>query len=135
MKIRILKKLIDGVFDVRVQTEDWSENDVRLMVKYGEPEINLGGTFTLPPPNDGSSSSSGSSSYEPIVADLDDCYARIMSESPFTYKFDSRDYDGVDNARMLASMWALEMEARIVEKVRGLRDKDSFFTTEEIMEY
>lgn len=45
MKIRIFKKLVDGVFHVRVQTEDWSERDRCLMVKYGEPELNLGGTF------------------------------------------------------------------------------------------
>ena len=135
MKIRIFKRIVDGVFDVRIQTEDWSENDVGLMVKYGEPEINLGGTFEYSPPDDGSSSSESSSSEEPVVAELDDCYVRIMSESPFTYKFDSRDYGGIDNAKALAAMWASYVEDKIVEKVRGLREKDSFLATEEIMEY
>lgn len=132
MKIRIFKRVVDGVFDVRIQTEDWSQHDIDLMVKYGEPEINLGGEIAYVPVNvEGSSSSSGGT--ETVL--LDDNYARIMTESPFTYKFDSRDYDGVDNARQIASAWASEIEARIVDKVRMLRDKDTFFNTEEIMEY
>lgn len=131
MKIRIFKRIVDGVFDVRIQTEDWSQHDIDLMVKYGEPEINLGGEIAYVPVNvEGSSSSGGT---ETVL--LDDNYARIMTESPFTYKFDSRDYDGVDNARQIASAWASEIEARIVDKVRMLRDKDTFFNTEEIMEY
>jgi hypothetical protein len=132
MKIRILKKLIDGVFDVRIQTEDWSENDVRLMVKYGEPEVNLGGVLVIPPTAD---ASSPGSSDEPTEVELDVCYARVMSESPFTYKFDSRDYGGIDGARTVASAWASMIESRLVDQIRILRDKDSFFTTEEIMEY
>jgi hypothetical protein len=131
MKIRIFKRIVDGVFDVRIQTEDWSQHDIDLMVKYGEPEINLGGEIAYVPVNvEGSSSSGGT---ETVL--LDDNYARIMTESPFTYKFDSRDYDGVDNARQIASAWASEIEARIADKVRMLRDKDTFFNTEEIMEY
>lgn len=139
MKIRIFKRIVDGVFDVRIQTEDWSQHDIDLMVKYGEPEVNLGGRLEYMPDEasmaSASSASSSGSPEEPVVVDLDDCYVRVMTESPFTYKFDSRDYGGIDNAKALASLWAAQVEDRIVEKVRGLREKDSFIATEEIMEY
>ena len=138
MKIRIFKRIVDSVFDVRIQTEDWSQHDIDLMVKYGEPEINIGGEIEYVPVNtaaDGSSSSSASSPGGTETLLLDDNYVRIMTESPFTYKFDSRDYDGMDNARQIAFAWASAIESRIVDKVRALRDRDSFLATEEIMEY
>lgn len=84
MKIRIIKKLVDSVFNVRIQTEDWSEHDRMLMVKHGEPEINLGGTFRAEP-----DTCSEESQFDFI---LDDVYARVMTESPFTQKFDTRDF-------------------------------------------
>lgn len=136
MKIRIFKRIVDSVFDVRIQTEDWGQHDIDLMVKYGEPEINIGGEIEYVPVNavaDGSSSSSSSGGTATLL--LDDNYARIMTESPFTYKFDSRDYGSMDNARQIAFAWASTMESRIVDKVRALRDRDSFLATEEIMEY
>lgn len=134
MKIRVIKKLYDGVFESRIHTEDWSELDRELMVKYGEPEINLGGEIPYVLRNDEQSSDSSSDPGKYIV--LDDVYARIMTESPFVRKFDSRDFDGgVDEAMAAAAAWAFEIEARILEKVRLLREKDTFFTTEEITEY
>ena len=130
MKIRIFKKLQNGVFDVRVQTEDWSENDRNLMVKYGEPEVNLGGTFVS---NEESSSSSGSSR-ESVEVVLPTVYARVMTESPFTQKFDARDCGSVENARSIAQQWSFRIEERISEVVAELRAKNDSFTTEEITE-
>lgn len=127
MKIRIFKRLVGGVFESRVQTEDWSENDRRLMVKFGEPEINLGGEFSCVPNSD-------SSSQEDIIVRLDDVYARIMTEAPFTQKFDSRDYGSVDNAKCLMNRWCSTIEDRITAAVTSLRSKDNFFASEEITE-
>lgn len=127
MKIRIFKTLSDGVFTARVHTEDWSQNDTSAMVKYGEPEISLGGDIPL------SIEDSSSSGDQTIT--LDDVHARIMSESPFVQKFDSRDYGGTDVARLLASTWASMIEKRIADAVVELRAKDDFFVTEEVTEY
>lgn len=126
MKIRIFKKLQNGVFDVRIQTEDWSENDKGLMVKYGEPEVNLGGTFT---PSESSSASSS-----PVEIVLPTVYARVMTESPFTQKFDARDCGSVADARSVAQQWTSIIEERIAEVVSDLRAKNDSFTTEEITE-
>ena len=123
MKIRIFKKLVDGVFDVRIQTEDWSENDRSLMVKYGEPEIDLGGLFT------------DESGEEPVSYTLDDVHARILTESPFTRKFDSRDLGSVANAKAIAGVWSSTIEDRIADAVMALRANADTFNTEEISEY
>ena len=126
MKIRIFKKLQNGVFDVRIQTEDWSENDKNLMVRYGEPEISLGGTFVP------EASPSDSSSREEL--EFPTVYARVMTESPFTQKFDARDCGSVSAARSVAQQWASLIEERIAEVVSELRSKNDSFTTEEITE-
>jgi len=128
MKIRIYKRLIDGVFFIRVQTEDWSENDRSLMVKFGEPEIDLGGEFSCVPNSDSSSSESS------ITVMLDNLYARIMSESPFVQKFDSRDIGSIDAAKCIANRWCAVIEERITSSILALRNKDDFFSTEEITE-
>lgn len=125
MKIRIFKKLVDNVFNIRIQTEDWSEEDKLRMVKLGEPEIDLGGSFTF----------NTSSSEDSSTVVLDSIYARILSESPFTHKFDTRDYKTFEDTRVLANVWATAIENRIIEAVTALRAKDITFTTEEITEY
>lgn len=131
MKIRTFKQLKDGVFHVRIQTEDWSEHDYELMVKFGEPEINLGGTYYVILRGD-SSSSGGDSRVE---SSMDDIYARIKTESPFTRKFDSRDYNNdVNTAKIFADGWATYIVEQIWDKVQGLRDRDMFLATEEIVE-
>ena len=126
MKIRIFKKMENGVFAIRIHTEDWSENDRGLMKKYGEPSINLGGSSD--------SSSSSSSSDEPEFQ-FDDVYVRIMTESPFVRRFDSRDYGSANSARETGNLWSSVVESRIADAVAELRAKDEFFNTEEITEY
>jgi len=126
MKIRIIKKLVGSVFDVRVYTEDWSENDRELMIKYGEPEINIGGVIVY----------TKEGSPDAVTVEFDSAYERIMTESPFTRKFDARDYnDSIDEAKAVAVAWANHIESIIIASVRDLREKDTFFTTEEITEY
>lgn len=126
MKIRIIKKLTDNVFDVRVYTEDWSANDRELMIKYGEPEINVGGVVSY----------HSDATDEQASLQFDDAYERIMTESPFTRKFDARDYNNsVEEAKAAAIAWSSNLENIIVAHVRSLREKDEFFTTEEITEY
>ncbi len=139
MKIRIYKRLIDKIFHVIVHTEDWSEADRLLMLKYGEPEINLGGTLYCGPNHyvgvssgDYSEDSSSSSLVKEIT--IDDAYARVMTESPFIEKFDIRDF-GFEDAKILATEWGHMIEDRIIDAVKSLREKGDFFATEEITEY
>jgi len=79
MKIRTIKKIENDVFQVIKSTEDFSEADVQLMEKYGEPEVDLGGTFTASPD-----------------FTFPTRLEKIKTESPFTQTFDSRDLDAVE---------------------------------------
>ena len=75
MNIRTFKQIIGDVFQVTINTEQWSQLDNQLMASYGEPEIDLGGSFTGPP-----------------AFDLPSNFARIKSGSPFIGRFDGDDY-------------------------------------------
>jgi hypothetical protein len=47
MKIRTVKTISDGVFKVAVSCEGFSERDTELMSEFGQPEIDVGGFFSL----------------------------------------------------------------------------------------
>lgn len=76
MKIRTHNSIENGKYRVTKVTEDFSEADLEGMIEFGEPEINLGGTFGTDP-----------------VFTLSDDLEKIRTGSPFTYRFDSRDND------------------------------------------
>jgi len=119
MKARTFKSIEDGVYKVSIYTEDWSENDIGLMIKYDEPEINLGGSF------------SGAISYT-----LPDQYARIRNESPFTVSFDSRDDDPgtpTDTAEVRADIWATAILSRLETEITTLRSHTDDFTSESVV--
>jgi hypothetical protein len=117
MKIRTFKKLEDDVYKVTLYTEDWSEGDVKLMEKFAEPEINIGGDF-------------GAS---PVIFSLDDNLVLIKSDSPFNVSFDSRDTDPA-TAKAWANLWASEVADRIVAEVVVLRANTDGFTSEAVEE-
>ena len=113
MKIRTFKKLDNDVYRVSIYTQDWSEGDKQLMAKYGEPEIDLGGTF-------------GDSD----TFTLDTNLQRVMSDSPFAAAFDFR-----DNilAQDHANTWASTMTIRITDAVTALREQDDGFSGETVV--
>jgi hypothetical protein len=118
MKMRIFTQLEDGVYNVIIHTEDWSQRDIQLMEKYGEPEIDVGGSFD----GDGSS---GSATF-----DLDSKLYGVKTASPFSQGFDARDYE---DAGARALVWKTEIQHRITEAVLELREQDDEFTKEEVV--
>jgi hypothetical protein len=112
MKLRKYFSVTDGVYKVSLRTESFSEVDQQLMAKFGEPEIDVGGSFTGPP------------AFE-LPADL----RRIRSESPFTMKFDSDDYVDADER---AETWSTEMSTKIADAMTTLRANTDDFTKEEV---
>ena len=116
MKIRTFKKLVDGVYQVSMYTEAWSELDRQLMAKFSEPEIDLGGDFTGAP----------SVSYT-LANDLQ----RVMSESPFNMVFDIADYaDAYDRAEV----WHATMVVRITSAITTLRLNADGYSGESVTE-
>ena len=116
MTTRIFTKLDAGVYRVAIHTEDWSELDRGLMTRYSEPTIDLGGAFT---------SGDGYTEFE-----LGNRLVRIMSESPFTQGFDSRDYD---DAETRAETWKTTVFGRLQAAIQELRDRADTFTREEVV--
>lgn len=111
MKLRTFKSLKDDVYKVTIYTEDWSTNDINLMLKFGEPEIDLGGEFE-----------------EPDFT-LNTNLVRIKTESPFNVSFDARDYE---DAEERADLWATTISERITTAVTTLRAQSDTFTSETV---
>ena len=115
MKIRIFQEIVNGVLCVRICTEDWSEGDIEAMRSFGEPSVDLGGSFH---------SSGGVDFTRPHSIQ------RVKSDSPFVARFDSRDYgDPVG----MATAWKIEVSARIVKAVHDMRDIKNSFDNEEVI--
>lgn len=115
MNIRTFKQIIGNVFQVSINTDDWSELDNQLMASYGEPEIDLGGSFTGPP-----------------AFDLPSNYSRIKSGSPFIGRFDGDDYG---DAEQRADVWADEVVVRLKAAIDTLRANNDDFTGESVEQY
>jgi hypothetical protein len=113
MKIRTFYTLQNDVYRVKIMTEDWSEGDQNLMSLFGEPEIDLGGSFTGPP-----------------AYDLGSNLVKILSESPFTQSFDSRDYVDAEDR---ANVWGAEIAVRITAAVAALRAMSDSYSREDVV--
>ena len=119
MKARTFKTLENGVCRVSIRTEDWSEADRKLMEKFSEPEIDLGGDIA-----DGSD----------IVITLDTDLRRVASGSPFAAAFDIRDYDDEAAAKRAANVWQDVILARLTAAITALRLQEDGFTGETLEE-
>lgn len=119
MKIRTFYRLENGVYTASVFTEDWSEQDLRLMQKFGEPEINVGGTLEYSVPEENIEES-----YK-----VDDCYRRILHGSPMTRGFDSRD---TRYAEAFANLWAESVIGKIGAAFSSLHSRSDGFTRETV---
>ena len=115
MKIRSFNTLANGVYQVAIYTEDWSESDKQLMIKYGEPSVDIGGSFL------------GDVPYLDFT--LSSKLVLIMSETPFTQRFDSRDFADAEDR---ANHWKSTIVDRLSGAIAILRTGDDTFTKEEV---
>ena len=115
MKIRTVKALDNGVYRVAISTEEFSELDNELMVKHGEPEVDIGGSFTGPPAYTLTTNLTG-----------------IKSGSPFKEAFDEQDYVDAEDR---ANVWASEMVTRIQTALTTLRANVDGFSGETVVTY
>jgi hypothetical protein len=114
-----MRQIIDGVYELVMTTEEWSERDVALMVRFGEPEVDLGGVFD----------SAVSDTLDPFTMPTD--LVKVKSQSPFKQTFDSDDYG--DETQEMAEVWEEVVQQRIVSAVSGLRDLLDDWTGEEVV--
>lgn len=112
MKVRTFKLLNNDIYQVSIYTESWSQNDLDLMAKFSEPEIDLGGDFTSPTFT--------------LPTDL----AKIKSDSPFTMSFDVAD---AADAKDRANRWATEIITRLTSAIAALRGHTDDYSGESVV--
>lgn len=125
MKIRSFTSIQDGVYTVRLVTEEWSQEDLRIMTKFGQPTIDIGGVFDgidesgSPPPDE----------LPDVTYTLPTQLVGVKTDSPFVAGFDIRDNaDAEDRARL----WKLVITERISTAVITMRSDADTFTGEEV---
>ena len=110
MILRISKVLQDNRYMVTLAPENWSAQDLERMDRFGEPEVETGGTGTLLPAFDFPT--------EPRL---------IKSGFPYT-RFIDGDEDVDAKGKM--NNWAVEMETRLNDTLTVLRTQTDDFTGE-----
>jgi hypothetical protein len=133
MKKRVFQRMVDSVFEVMIFTEDWSQDDIRLMVQYGEPEVDMGGTVAYWYDPDGSDDGESSDDVRKTVS-FGSEYIRILHGMPYVRRFDSRDFGSVRDAKAAGSAWKDMVLNAIDNAVLTLRAKGVSFPTEEVSE-
>lgn len=117
MKIRTQKYISDQRYFIEIRNEDFSEEDNKLMQKFGEPEINVGGLY-----GEADGTTSGWV--------LPDKFLRLKKGfQPYVIFFDKRSY--IDAAER-ASYWVETVTSRIQSAVVSLRSQQDSFTSESI---
>lgn len=135
MKIRTFMDMVDGIYRVIVNTEDWSQGDIMLMGQFGEPEVDVGGEIRYISTSQDSSSSSESSGGDHIkIKVFGDILVRVLHSFPFCMSFDSRDYGTLDDAVSAGNAWRDAVTVRIQDAVRGLREKSAPLPNEMVSE-
>lgn len=123
MKIRVFRGMDNAVYRVLVITEDWGQEDLKLMAQFGEPEVNVGGEVEY---------IIGS---EPKLKTLGDIYVRLLHGFPFQMCFDTRDYSGsVEEAMAIGNEWKERVISDINNAVFNLRQKRIPLPTEEVVD-
>jgi hypothetical protein len=93
------------------------ESDKELMRKFGEPEINVGGTFTVAEVGDFT---------------LPDKYIKVKSGLPFLQEFDSKSPDFLTDVKEKALAFEEEFIVRYTQAFTDLRSSEDTFTGERI---
>ena len=122
MKKRVFQNMNDGVFNVILDTEDWSEGDLDLISQFGEPEVNVGGEITYLFEDETKTKTFG------------DRYVRVVEGFPYVRGFDSRDYGSIGEAIAVGRAWKEVIIDRIDAAVVELRTHAAPLPTEEVSE-
>lgn len=122
MKKRVLRDMDNGVYRIILINEDWSEGDLNLMARFGEPEINVGGEVAYIVGG------------ETKTKTLGDEYVRLLRGFPYRRGFDSRDCASVEEAVALGIAWKEMVLSRVDAAIMALRSKAAPLPTEEVSE-
>lgn len=122
MKKRVFRDMDNAVYRIVIDTEDWSQGDLELMARFGEPEIDVGGDIQYLFGDEAKTKTFGSE------------FIRLMHGFPYRRGFDSRDYGSYEEAVAVGVAWKEKVLERIDAVVLNLRAKSSTLPTEEVSE-
>ena len=109
MKITFDKELLDNKYSAEVKTE-FTDQELELITKFGDSQINVGGTITGPP-----------------AFDLEDQYRAIKAGFPYTYSIDG---NGDSQAKDKMNAWITEVRDRLISAINTLRGKTDDYSGE-----
>ena len=122
MKIRIFRDMDNAVYRILVSTEDWSQGDIELMERFGEPEVDVGGEIQYVHESETKSKTFGSE------------FIRVLHGFPYCRGFDSRDYGSYEESVAVGIAWKEKVIQRLQTVVTELRKKGATLPTEEVIE-
>ena len=111
MKLIFTKDLQENIYSAEVKTELVAQEQL-LSQKFGEPQINFGGTIPGPP-----------------EFELADIYKKIYSEMPYILEIDA---NGDPEAKSKILAWIAEIRTRMLASIASLRFNIDDYTGESI---
>ncbi len=109
--LKTTKTLKGDQFMLKIETLSWSANDLALIKAYGEPTIDVGGTFAYG---------------EAQSFKLPSCNKMIVSDFPVMQVFDGTAFG---DAQLRANAWATTIATRLGDAVTALRDLADTFSS------
>jgi len=97
------------------------ESDKALIQKFGEPQINIGGTYTA--------TDNQSNTYTYVLPDK---FLRVRTDLPYTQEFDAKSPDFEDHTELKANAFLDEFKMLYSAAFVDLRATSDTFTGEEI---
>jgi len=118
--LKINRQIVNDVWRIlfTADTTKLSETDKELMRKFGEPEINVGGTFLDSTANEYS---------------LPDKYIKVISGLPYTQEFDSTSTPFDTNTQTKAEAFQSSFISKYTDAFTALRENADTFTGESIV--
>jgi len=119
MIVKRIRVLVNDVFKQTVYTAEWAQSDQDLMTKFGEPLVEVGGTF-----DNGSG----------LIFTLDPKQVKIMTGFAAGVL---QTFNGATDPQAEAKClyWGTQVEARIATEVANLRANDDNFSGETTTTY
>lgn len=114
--IRVFQVIENDIWKLTFKNDivQLSEADKKLMRNFGEPEINVGGTYL-----------SGEDEFT-----LPDKYVKIVSDLPYTAEFDSRDEPFDTSTQTKVEGYRAAIITKITDALTDLREQEDTFTGE-----
>jgi hypothetical protein len=118
-KIRVFKEITNDVWKAMFvnDAQELSETDKKLMRKFGEPEIQVGGLYL-----DG----------DPDEFELPELTIKIRSDLPYTAEFDSRTAPFDENTQTKVEAYIADIVDRFESAFTTLRAMPDTYTGEEV---